>query len=98
MPIRVINIGQANKGDGDPIRVAFDKVNKNFNDLNATITNISQAVSNIVTTTSLEEFDFGTISPNPITDPLQLLFFTANIDLGSIVEPCPVLYDAGDLE
>ena len=30
-----INIGSsANKGDGDPLRVAFDKINKNFTELN----------------------------------------------------------------
>ena len=34
MAQQTINIGtSANKGDGDPIRVAFDKVNDNFTDL-----------------------------------------------------------------
>ena len=31
MAIQTINIGtSANKGDGDPLRVAFDKINKNL--------------------------------------------------------------------
>jgi len=30
MALQLVNIGTANKGDGDPIRVAFDKINKNF--------------------------------------------------------------------
>jgi len=35
MAILTINIGtSANKGDGDPLRVAFDKINKNFAELN----------------------------------------------------------------
>ena len=34
MAIQTINIGtSANKGDGDPLRVAFDKINKNFAEL-----------------------------------------------------------------
>ena len=39
MAIQTINIGtSANKGDGDPLRVAFDKINKNFAELNVTNT------------------------------------------------------------
>ena len=39
MAIQTINIGtSANKGDGDPLRVAFDKINKNFAELDATST------------------------------------------------------------
>ena len=31
MAIQVINIGtSANKGDGEPLRTAFDKINDNF--------------------------------------------------------------------
>jgi len=33
MTKRLINVGRADKGDGDPIRVAFVKVNENFNEL-----------------------------------------------------------------
>ena len=39
MAIQTINIGtSANKGDGDPLRVAFDKINKNFAELVVTNT------------------------------------------------------------
>ena len=39
MAILTINIGtSANKGDGDPLRVAFDKINKNFAELDVTNT------------------------------------------------------------
>jgi hypothetical protein len=33
MTKQVINIGIADKGDGDPLRVAFSKVNDNFTEL-----------------------------------------------------------------
>ena len=37
MAILTVNIGtSANKGDGDPLRVAFDKINKNFAELDVT--------------------------------------------------------------
>ena len=36
MAKQTINLGtSANKGDGDPLRTAFDKVNDNFNELYA---------------------------------------------------------------
>ena len=39
MAIKVINIGSsANKGDGDPLRTAFTKINENFAELNTTNT------------------------------------------------------------
>jgi hypothetical protein len=33
MTKQIINIGVANKGNGDPIRTAFDKVNQNFTEI-----------------------------------------------------------------
>lgn len=33
MTQKIINLGTANKGNGDPIRVAFGKVNDNFTEL-----------------------------------------------------------------
>jgi hypothetical protein len=98
MSIRIVNIGIADKGNGDPIRTAFDKINKNFQDLNNDYINLTATVSNISTTASLTEFDFGKIKLNVITDPLQLMFYTADIDLGKISEPALVEYDAGDFE
>ena len=36
-----INIGtSANKGDGDPLRTAFDKINDNFDELYLKVTNL----------------------------------------------------------
>lgn len=98
MTLRIVNIGLADKGNGDPIRTAFDKINKNFQDLNNDYINLTQTVSNISTAASITEFDFGKIKLNVITDPLQLMFYTADIDLGKISEPALVDYDAGDFE
>jgi len=33
MAIRLVNLGRADKGDGDPLRVAFDKINQNFSEM-----------------------------------------------------------------
>jgi len=33
MTKQVINVGKADKGDGDPLRVAFVKINDNFNEV-----------------------------------------------------------------
>jgi hypothetical protein len=39
MAIQIINIGSsANKGDGDPLRTAFEKINENFAELDVTNT------------------------------------------------------------
>ncbi len=41
MAIQVINIGtSANKGDGEPLRTAFDKINDNFSELSLKVTNL----------------------------------------------------------
>ena len=41
MAIKVINIGtSANKGDGEPLRTAFDKINDNFSELSLKVTNL----------------------------------------------------------
>jgi uncharacterized membrane protein YdfJ with MMPL/SSD domain len=124
MAIQLVNIGTANKGNGDPIRVAFDKINKNFgehnssityltntsNDLNDNYDSLSNTVSEI--TNELNDlsdvvasipneatltFDFGSIVPKQVFTPIELLFYTSQIDMGSIVSPTPVLYDAGTL-
>jgi len=98
MTIRLVNIGKPNKGDGDPIRTAFDKINKNFQDLNNAYINLAQEVGEISTDTKLNDFDFGKITSNLITSPIELLFFTTTMDLGSISEPALIDYDAGDFE
>tara|TARA_E500000331_G_scaffold335629_1_gene361912 strand:- start:2133 stop:3437 length:1305 start_codon:yes stop_codon:yes gene_type:complete len=41
MAIQVINIGTSpNKGDGEPLRTAFDKINDNFSELSLKVTNL----------------------------------------------------------
>lgn len=165
MTIRLVNIGRADKGDGDPIRVAFDKINQNFTELQldqtglldfdgttmfnntgVTISNRGQSTGStahitlpadagnnisilnnygkITLTTGTSpgnqknfvfdtdgglifpdgtkqttalSFDFGTIMPKVVTSPLELLFYASQIDMGTIDNPTPVLYDAGNL-
>lgn len=51
MAQRIINIGtSANKGNGDPIRTAFTKVNDNFTDLYQITTNIQNGIITLSTT------------------------------------------------
>jgi hypothetical protein len=47
MTIQVINVGQADKGNGDPLRTAFVKVNSNFNELYDLISQINSSILNI---------------------------------------------------
>jgi hypothetical protein len=41
MTKQVINVGKADKGDGDPIRTAFIKVNNNFNEVYELVTQVN---------------------------------------------------------
>jgi len=44
MAQKTINTGtQENSGDGDPIRIAFEKVNENFTELYNDVDNVSQS-------------------------------------------------------
>lgn len=103
MPIQIINIGTANKGNGDPLRTAFDKVNQNFGLVESNLEIISNNInvlSNTVDSISNESslsFDFGSILPKQVTTPIELLFYASQIDMGTITSPTPVLYDAGTL-
>jgi hypothetical protein len=46
MAIQLVNVGTLpNDGEGDPLRVAFQKINNNFISLQQTSTNITSAVS-----------------------------------------------------
>lgn len=60
MAKQTINLGtSANKGDGDPLRTAFDKVNDNFDELYASDeTFISLSELKIVVAASLDFSDF----------------------------------------
>jgi len=42
-------------------------------------------------------FDFGAIVPPTITNILELIIYTANIDLGTFTNPALINYDAGPL-
>ena len=45
MAKQIINIGSsANKGDGEPLRTAFDKINDNFNELYLKVDNLTGGV------------------------------------------------------
>lgn len=120
MAIRLVNLGRADKGDGDPLRVAFNKINENFSEnfesisnltiLSTTVSNLSNSLTvlnndldqltNVVDSipnTATLTFDFGSIVPKQVFSPIELLFYASNIDMGSIISPTPVLYDAGTL-
>lgn len=120
MAIRLVNLGRADKGDGDPLRVAFNKINENFsenfesidnlNTLSTTVSNLSSSLTSLnndldqltsvvdsIPNTGTLTFDFGSIVPKQVFSPIELLFYASSIDMGSIISPTPVLYDAGTL-
>jgi len=47
MTKQLINVGEADKGNGDPIRKAFVKVNSNFNELYDLIGQLNASILNI---------------------------------------------------
>ena len=75
MAIQTINIGtSANKGDGDPLRVAFDKINKNFAELD--VTNKNRDINGSVfadDSTLLVDAVNGTISASVLTGALPAI-------------------------
>jgi hypothetical protein len=48
MSKKVINVGQTDRGDGDPIRVAFVKVNDNFNELYENVNSLSTQFNDLI--------------------------------------------------
>lgn len=107
MAIRLVNLGIADKGNGDPLRVAFDKINQNFSEI-ATGTQGIQGIQGYQglqgiqglqgsSNNTLLAFDLGKIQKNVITNPVELLFYTSTIDLGQITDPDLIEYDAGNL-
>jgi hypothetical protein len=40
MTKKIINVGRPDRGDGDPLRVAFVKINDNFNEVYELVTQI----------------------------------------------------------
>ena len=63
MAKKTINIGtSANKGNGDPLRTAFDKINSNFNELYAASTlDPENTASNLVPATD-NTYNLGSAS------------------------------------
>lgn len=57
---QIINIGSSpNKGDGDPIRIAFDKVNDNFAELyteNETMISLAVLKEQVAASTDFADF------------------------------------------
>lgn len=85
-----INIGALpNDGTGDPLRVAFDKVNENFDKLFSTATSTSSIyttgnqVNQVIFETDASKFTYGTFiirSKNPVTTDSQSIRLDAQID------------------
>ena len=67
MAIQVINIGTSpNKGDGEPLRTAFDKINDNFSELSLKVTNLETG-GVTVTTGDIKGSVFGDDSTLPVS-------------------------------
>lgn len=91
MTQQVINIGDVpGDGSGDPLRVAFNKINENFTELYAAITTLSAnivIINNELSVIIPHEFgtDYGDLGPliadyGLIIDPV-----TSILDYGSII-------------
>jgi hypothetical protein len=90
--LEVINIGNLpNDGEGDPLRVAFSKINNNFAKLSSTAWNITEAITvgnianQVIFTTQANAFTQGTFvvkTYNPANNDFQniTLSITTNND------------------
>ena len=93
MAKQVINIGtSANKGDGDPIRTAFDKVNDNFTELYSDVKQLNSV-----------NFGGGTITSDVIgtvsgTDSTMLVDGNNSKVVGPIESNTWILPGAGDID
>ena len=75
MARQTINIGSSpNKGDGDPLRTAFDKINDNFAELYIGPSQLTQTEINALTPT------FGMLVYNTTTGKFQGYAADANND------------------
>ena len=78
MAIQVINIGtSANKGDGEPLRTAFDKINDNFAELSLKVTNLETG-GVTVTTGDIKGSVFGDDS-TVLVDGVNSIIPSANL-------------------
>jgi hypothetical protein len=103
MTKQIVNLGVANKGNGDPIRTAFDKVNQNFTELYNAIglgdgnLNIGAFEFSGSTMTTTDSSDIVIAQRTQITSNLtvqgDILPSVANGgDLGSLTRPWRSLY------
>ena len=92
MTKQIVNIGQANKGNGDPIRTAFDKVNQNFTELYNAI-GLGDGSLNI----GAFEFTGSTMTTTDSSDIIiaQRTQITSNLTVGGDV--LPSIANGGDL-
>jgi hypothetical protein len=76
MTKQIINIGTADKGNGDPIRTAFDKVNQNFTELYTAL-----GLGNNTLTIGSFEFTDSTITTNDSSNIIldQSVNITSNL-------------------
>ena len=93
----IINIGTLpNDGEGDPLRVAFAKINNNFTSLFATSVNINNAnttgnaANQIIFETAANAFTTGELtvySADPITNESQTIKLSAQLSqTGDVVK------------
>lgn len=87
MAKQIINIGTADKGDGDPIRTAFTKVNSNFTELYSAL-----GLGNNTLTIGSFEFTENVITTNDSSNVIidQAVIVTSNLtvngDLTAIID------------
>ena len=86
MTQQIINVGnKVNDGTGDPLRIAFQKINNNFTTV---FTGGAAALG----------WDFGSIIPQPISTPIEYLMSLAgDIDMGTITAPAAIDIDVGTI-
>jgi hypothetical protein len=76
MTQKTINLGIADKGNGDPLRVAFDKVNDNFTELYANLTtylpNPDGNDGKFLTTDGVDLIWDDIPIPDPVTAPIDV--------------------------
>jgi hypothetical protein len=99
MPINYINTGSSpNKGDGDTLRTAFNKINENFSTLVQEIGSTSSYVLPVATTSTLGGIKVGanltisngilsatSVASTPFTGTVAVLTATQSINLNGII-------------
>jgi hypothetical protein len=96
MARQAINIGTADKGNGDPLRTAFNKVNQNFTELYALTGGTAADLKELAQDYAAEMFVYGnhsglTATYDDASNALNLIL-NLNIDGGS----ASTVYDTSD--